>query len=115
MINSSIFDNIKIESVKFMEIKETKENKKLIILIGVLFAIIIGLLIGLIFIINNSKKLNKTNQSSSTINNEATTITTTTKPSTNSNETIKSPTAEAYFLNLCASSNCEEYNLTKAK
>lgn len=54
MINSSIFDNIKIESVKFME---TKENKKLIILIGVLFAIIIGLLIGLIFIINNSKKL----------------------------------------------------------
>lgn len=57
MINSSIFDNIKIESVKFMEIKETKENKKLIILIGVLFAIIIGLLIGLIFIINNSKKL----------------------------------------------------------
>ena len=115
MINSSIFDNIKIESVKFMEIKENKEKKKLIILIGVLFAIIIGLLIGLIFIINNSKKLNKTNQSSSTINNEATTITTTTKPSTNSNETIKSPTAEAYFLNLCASSNCEEYNLTKAK
>ena len=94
MINSSIFDNIKIESVKFMEIKETKENKKLIILIGVLFAIIIGLLIGLIFIINNSKKLNKTNQSSSTINNEATTITNTTKPSTNSNETIKSPSAE---------------------
>ena len=98
-----------------MEIKENKEKKKLIILIGVLFAIIIGLLIGLIFIINNSKKLNKTNQSSSTINNEATTITTTTKPSTNSNETIKSPTAEEYFLNLCASSNCEEYNLTKAK
>lgn len=43
MINSIIFDNIKIESVKFMETKETKENKKLIILIGVLFAIIIGL------------------------------------------------------------------------
>ena len=98
---------------------EPKENKKLIILIGVLFAIIIGLLIGLIFIINNSKKLNKTNQSSSTINNEATTITTTTttttKSSTNSNETIKSSTAEEYFLNLCASSNCKEYNLTKAK
>ena len=36
-----------------MEIKENKENKKLIVLIGALFAIIIGLLIGLIFIINN--------------------------------------------------------------
>lgn len=104
-----------------METKENKENKKLIILIGVLFAIIIGLLIGLIFIINNSKKLNKSNQNSATINNEATTITTTTttttttKSSTNSNQTIKSTTAEEYFLNLCASSNCEEYNLTKAK
>lgn len=29
MINSSIFDNIKIESVKFMEIKENKEKKKI--------------------------------------------------------------------------------------
>ena len=60
MINSSIFDNIKIESVKFMEIKENKEKKKLIILIGVLFVIIIGLLIGLIFIINNSMYMKNT-------------------------------------------------------
>ena len=28
---------------------------------------------------------------------------------------LSPPTAEEYFLNLCSSYNCEEYNLTKAK
>ena len=89
-----------------METKENKENKKLIILIGVLFAIIIGLLIVLIFITNNSKKSPESDSST-------TTTTTTIKSSTT--QTIKSQNAEAYFLNLCSSSNCEEYDINKAQ
>lgn len=49
-----------------METKENKENKKLIILIGILFAIIIGLLIVLIFITNKSKKPFESNSSTTT-------------------------------------------------
>ena len=49
-----------------METKETKENKKLIILIGILFAVIIGLLIALIFITNKSKKPFESDSSTTT-------------------------------------------------
>ena len=49
-----------------METKENKENKKLIILIGILFAVIIGLLIALIFITNNSKKIPESDSSTTT-------------------------------------------------
>ena len=97
-----------------METKETKENKKLIILIGILFAVIIGLLIALIFITSNLKK--QTNSNPTTTKSTTTTTTPTNiNPSSNPNQDDELSAAEAYFLNLCASSNCKEYNLTKAK
>ena len=60
-----------------MKTNETKENKKLIILIGILFAIIIGLLIALIFITSNLKKQtnsNPTTTKSTTTTNSSTQI-----------------------------------------
>ena len=97
-----------------METKETKENKKLIILIGILFAVIIGLLIALIFITSNLKK--QTNSTPTTTKSTTTTTTPTNiNPSSNPNQDDESSAAEAYFLNLCSSYNCEEYDMTKAK
>ena len=97
-----------------METKENKENKKLIILIGILFAIIIGLLIALIFITSNLKKQTNSNPTP-TKSTTTTTTPTNINPSSNPNQDDESSSAEAYFLNLCSSYNCKEYDMTKAK